>query len=86
MGQDGDADPGDDGRSVQPGETYDCDACGGSHVVQQSKGLRVAGTTGGLDPTPYVRCPEAGVVRLTGAADGEATAGADESGGERDWP
>lgn len=46
------------------GDEYDCDACGDTHRVERGKGLRVAGSSKRLDPSPYVRCPVAGVVRL----------------------
>jgi hypothetical protein len=64
----------------EPGEEYDCDACGGTHVVERGKGLEVSGSSEGLDPALYVRCPTAGFRSLT---DPDATGGAAD---DEDWP
>lgn len=61
----------------EPGDEYDCDACGGIHEVREGKSLRVASGEE-LPPAPYVRCPEAGVISLSGAE----TALSDDDG----WP
>lgn len=63
------------------GDEYDCDACGGTHEVRTGKDLRVAGADGGLDPAPYVRCPEAGYVPL-----GEGSSPPPGGDGNGDWP
>lgn len=74
----------DDGANLDAGDEYDCDACGDIHVVQRGKGLDVAGSSERLEPSLYVRCPEAGFRSLSApeavGGDETATEGAD------DWP
>jgi hypothetical protein len=65
----------------EPGDEYDCEVCGASHTVQRGKGLEVQGSSEGLNPALYVRCPEAGFVSLSSP---ESTPGED-AGGD-DWP
>lgn len=69
----------------EPGDEYDCEACGGTHVVERGKGLRVTGSSDGLDPTPYVRCPEVGVLSLAAGEPEGGTDAAVEGSGD-DWP
>lgn len=63
-----------------PGDEFDCEACGGTHEVQRGKDLDVAGSSERLAGSLYVRCPEAGFVSLS---DPSAVGG--EAGGD-DWP
>lgn len=66
----------------EPGDEYNCEACGGTHTVERGKGLEVQGSTEGLDPSLYVRCPKAGFVSLS-APDSTSSVGSDEAD---DWP
>lgn len=74
--------PGPEGQPEMdhdPGEEYDCDACGGSHEVREGKGVRVAGSAEELPPSVYVRCPEAGVISLSTPESSQVEDG-------EDWP
>jgi hypothetical protein len=66
----------------EEGDEYDCDVCGGTHLVQRGKGLEVTGSPEGLDPALYVRCPEAGFVSLS-EPDAAGDAATDDG---NDWP
>lgn len=68
--------------NYERGDEYECGACGGTHEVREGKGLRVAGAGEGLDPGPYVRCPEAGFVPL---GDRDGAPSPDDEGGDG-WP
>ena len=74
--------------NYEPGDEYDCSACGDTHVVERGKGLRVVGSSEQLDPRTYVRCPDAGVIPLE--EDGGEDSGADDQQGDDqrsdDWP
>lgn len=52
------------GPEYEPGDSFDCPGCGDSHEVRRGSGLQVGGARADVDASPYVRCPEAGVVAL----------------------
>lgn len=75
----------DDGAraTYEAGDSFDCPACGEHHEVRRGGGLEVGGAPAGVDASPYVRCPEAGVVAFP---DGRPPPGeAFEDEGE-EWP
>lgn len=72
---------------LEPGDAYDCPACGAVHEVERGKGLEVPGSSEGLAAAIYVRCPEAGV--FDPAVGPQAETGGSDSGadaGNDDWP
>jgi len=75
---------------MEAGDTYDCDFCDGTHEVRSGSGLAVKGFEPRVGEAVYARCPETGLVDLSGTPTPVGTGGEEgddvEDGASGDWP